>query len=85
MFDKTIKIKPVNYQPAPIRIENIVIHDVLVKLNETAIISGAHIDINGNGISPFTLIMDKVDYDKWATDDSFIIDYTLQKLGLEKV
>lgn len=72
-----IKIKPKS-----IELTEVLITSVSITLESTSYITGA---ILGDNISkPFNIHLTKEEYTAWGTDDNYIIDLILTKLGLER-
>lgn len=63
-------------------IASFTIQNVVVGLNTTACINIALYDALGDNIGNKSFIMEPIDYAKWGTDDSYIIEYVKQKLAL---
>jgi hypothetical protein len=64
-------------------INNVVIRIINMKLQEFANIS-AIVRHNDDFIENYTFHVEGDDYDKWGSNDDFIIDYVLIKIGLIK-
>lgn len=76
-METTIKIKPVNYS-----VDVLNIHNVSLSLDKTArivcSISGEKVNIG------YTIELTADEYAAWGTDDNYIIDLILSKVGVEK-
>lgn len=75
-----IEIKPIAKQATSLEMDVLVINSAL---NETK----AHITykIVGDGVMiPGTLLIEGAEYDAWGSDDNYIYDLVLSKLGLER-
>lgn len=56
---------------------------VNVSLNRDAYLSASLVNDEGVKIS-YTLYMDTQTYEQWGSDDEFVINWTLDQLGLQK-
>jgi hypothetical protein len=57
---------------------------VNVSLDNSAIVSGSLLGANGL-CENFSLFMDSTTYAQWGTDDEFVIDWTMEQLGVQPV
>lgn len=64
-------------------INNVIIRIINMKLQEFANIS-AVVRHNDDFIQNYTFHLDGEDYNQWGSNDDFIIDYVLLKIGLTK-
>jgi len=64
-------------------INNVIIRIINMKLQEFANIS-AVVRHNDDFIRNYTFHLDGEDYNQWGSNDDFIIDYVLLKIGLTK-
>lgn len=73
-----IEIQPVNYSVSAVTISN-----VIVSLDQTAQIGGFVI---GDVVSvPYQVNLSQEEYAAWGTDDNYINDLVITKLGYTKV
>lgn len=76
-METTIKIKPVNYS-----VDKLEIHSIALKLDKGAkincVVKGEIINIHN------TIDLTEEEYAGWGTDDNYIVDLLMSKLGLEK-
>ena len=76
-METTIKIKPVNYS-----LDTLEIINVGVQLDKTAYVNCM---VKGEKITNHhTIELTADEYSSWGTDDNYIIDLILSKLGVEK-
>lgn len=64
-------------------INNVIIRIINMKLQEFANIS-AVVRHNDDFIQNYTFHLEGEDYNQWSSNDDFIIDYVLLKIGLTK-
>jgi len=80
-----VQIIPVEIQQSPI-IETAVRVIVLsVNLNVSANIDAQILDSNNNIIDVKHLVLEQPEYSYWGTDDNFVVNWTLQQLGLNPI
>jgi hypothetical protein len=73
----------IQIKPAPRFLTYLEIAGVNVSLDNSALVSG-YVS-NPEGLKePYSLYMDSETYAEWGTDDAFVIDWTLEQLGLER-
>jgi hypothetical protein len=78
----TINIEPVVKPQEPIIMNSISITVTEIELNVKANIRVIFYDNEFNSIKTEYLVLQQPDYSNWGTDDQFIINWTLQQLGL---
>ena len=64
-------------------INNVIIKVINMKLQEFANIS-AVVRHNDDFIQNYTFHLEGEDYNQWGSNDDFIVDYVLMKIGLTK-
>lgn len=74
----------IEIKPAPRFLTTLTIGGINVSLEQNAIVSGSIVGENGLREN-YSLLMDNETYSKWGDNDSFVIDWTLEQLGLEKL
>jgi hypothetical protein len=78
----TIKIEPIVKPQDPIIMSSVNITVTEIDLNTKANIRVIFYDNDYNSIKTEYLVLEQPDYSNWGTDDQFIVDWTLQQLGL---
>lgn len=73
----------VSIVPVVKELTNLQILGINVSLNRDAIISVCITD-GGSLKEHYTLLMDTQTYEQWGTNDDFVINWTLDQLGLTK-
>jgi hypothetical protein len=73
----------IQIKPAPRFLTTLTIGGINVTLEQNAIVSGSIIGDNGLREN-YSLLMDDETYAQWGDDDAFVIDWTLEQLGLER-
>lgn len=74
----------IQIKPAPRFLTTLTIGGINVSLEQNAIVSGSIVGDNGLREN-FSLLMDNETYSQWGSNDSFVIDWTLEQLGLENL
>ena len=77
-----MNIEPVVKPQEPIIMNSISITVTEIELNVKANIRVVFYDNDYNSIKTEYLILQQPDYSYWGTDDQFIVNWALQKLGL---
>jgi hypothetical protein len=75
-----IRIKPKSWQLTAVSLK---IHVVGYRLKESADIVAQLCDETGKVIDRHNLTLESHDFELWGFDDSYIIDFVCEKLGLE--
>lgn len=76
----SIRIKPKSWELTAISLR---IHIVGYKLKESANIVAELIDESGKVLERQSLVLEGNDFLLWGYDDAYIVDWILEKLGLE--
>ena len=74
----------IQIKPAPRFLTTLTIGGINVSLEENAIVSGSIVGENGLREN-YSLLMDSETYSQWGDDDEFVINWTLDQLGLERI
>lgn len=74
----------IQIKPAPRFLTTLTIGGINVSLEENAIVSGSIVGENGLREN-YSLLMDSETYSQWGNDDEFVINWTLDQLGLERI
>ena len=77
-----VNINPVEIQQPPIIETSVRIIVLSVELGISANIDAQLLDSQGVIVEVKHLVLQQPDYSNWGTDDQFIVDWTLQQLGL---
>ncbi len=73
----------IQIKPAPRFLTFVEIAAVNVSLDNSALVNG-WVSNPERLTENFSLYMDPETYAEWGTDDAFVIDWTLEQLGLER-
>ena len=79
-----VNIVPVEKPQNPIIETAVCISVGTVNLGVSAIINAQILSTDGSVVEVKQLILEQPDYSYWGTDDEFVVNWTLQKLGLER-
>lgn len=80
-----VSIQPVTFFPnqaVSLRIEGVKVRDL--GNNGCAMIICAFLDSGGNSLSSSVVEMSSTAYSLWGTDDTYVLDFAIQALGLTK-
>jgi hypothetical protein len=77
-----VQIIPVEIPQSPIIETAVRIVVLSVNLNVSANIDAQILDSNNIIVDVKHLILEQPDYSNWGTDDQFVVNWTLQQLGL---
>ena len=79
-----VNIVPVEKPQTPIIETAVCISIGTVDLGVSATINVQLLNANGSVVEVQQLVLEQPDYSYWGTDDRFVINWTLQKLGLSR-
>ena len=79
-----VHIVPVEKPQLPITETSVIIIVLNVDLGISANIDAQLLNAEGSIVEVKSLKLEQPDYSLWGTDDEFVVNWTLQQLGLEK-
>lgn len=79
-----VNIVPVEKPQNPIIETAVCISVAAVNLGVSALINAQILSTDGSVVEVKQLLLEQPDYSLWGVDDQFIVNWTLQQLGLSK-